>query len=279
MKFSRSLNILLLLPLVVLLATYLWGSLDLFRQAFDYRGETGLGNFAYFIGRQDYLRAFVLTHWIALVTTLVSLALGYPTALLMVVYPRFRTALTLLILTPLLTSIVVRTFSWIVVLGPSGIVNLTLMHFGLTSEPIRMLFNTLGVVIGLIHVFFPLAVFAIYTVLVKIDGNLTEAAMSLGDGPIRAHNRVVLPLAANGIFNGASVVYLLSAGAIVTPTLLGGPASQMLGSLVYTSIFEYFDFPRAATIAIILTLSAFFVVALIQLADRYVGRFLNARRG
>ena len=279
MKFSRSLNILLLLPLVVLLATYLWGSLDLFRQAFDYRGETGLGNFAYFIGRQDYLRAFVLTHWIALVTTLVSLALGYPTALLMVVYPRFRTALTLLILTPLLTSIVVRTFSWIVVLGPSGIVNLTLMHFGLTSEPIRMLFNTLGVVIGLIHVFFPLAVFAIYTVLVKIDGNLTEAAMSLGDGPIRAHNRVVLPLAANGIFNGASVVYLLSAGAIVTPTLLGGPASQMLGSLVYTSIFEYFDFPRAATIAIILTLSAFFVVTLIQLADRYVGRFLNARRG
>ena len=279
MKFSVRLNLLLLIPLVLLLLAYLFGSWGLFREAFIRDGVTGLGNFDYFFGRADYIRALGLTHWIALLTTLISLALGYPTALIMVLYPRTRAWLILLVLTPLLTSLVVRTFSWIVVLGPSGIVNEALMGLGLTSEPVRLLFNTLGVVIGLVHVFFPLAIFAMYTVLSKIDRNLNEAALSLGDGPLRAHWRVTLPLAATGIFNAASVVYLLSAGAIVTPTLLGGPSSQMLGTLVYTSIFRFFDFPRAASVAIVLTASAFVVVALIQGADRYVARHLNARRG
>lgn len=279
MKFSPGLATLLLLPIAVVLLAFIVGSVDLFAQAFRLRDGWGLGNFEAFFGRADFVRAFFVTHGISLTAAAICVIIAYPLADAMVRYPSWRTPLILLTLTPMLTSLVVRTFAWLVMLGNSGIVNDLILFFGLVEEPVRLLFNRLGVVIGLVHIFCPLAVFSIYTVLIKVDPRLTEASMSLGVGPIGSFFRVTLPLAANGIANAFSITYLLSTGAVITPLLLGGPTVQMLGTLVYSNIFTYFNFPRAATIGILLVVSSFAVVIMIRMTERRLSRHLDARAG
>lgn len=278
MRFPGYLNWLLMTPLALMLVVVLYGSLELMAQAFVRPDGWGFGNFPAFFARADYVRAFFATHMIAAIVTAISLVIAWPTAHTMARHPASRSWLVPLILTPLLTSLVVRTFGWMVVLGPNGLVNDALLALGIVNEPARLLFNMSGIVIGLVHVFFPFAVFSIYNALTRIDPDLPEAAMALGSGPVRTLFKVTLPLASTGIINGASIVYLLSTGAIVTPLLLGGPGNQMLGTLVYVTIFSYFDFPRAATVAIVLTVSALAVVALLTLADRFLNRHMSVAR-
>ena len=241
-------------------------------------GKWSLGNFASFFARPDYLGALIFTHEIAFAVTVISVMIAFPTAHLMVRYPACRSWLIPLLLTPLLSSIVVRTFGWMVLLGPTGLVNSALVKLGFIAEPLPILFRVSGVLIGLVHVFFPLAVFPIYNALLKINWDVWEASESLGVGPVRTFVRVILPLASAGIINGAAIVYLLSTGAVVTPLLLGGPSNQMLGTLVYSSIFTFFNVPRAAVAAIVLTISSFSVVGAMRLLGGSLNRNMDPAR-
>lgn len=275
MRFNRS-ALLLLLPCIGLLIGMATGIGSLLEQAFWHEGSVSLGNLQAFVGRPDAMSVFLYTHQMAVVVTLICLVLAYPLAVFMA--KRSQVIFLVLLILPLLISIVVRTYGWIVILGPRGLINSALIGAGIVDKPLRLMFNNGGVVLGLVHVFLPFAVLSILSVYVKIDRSLSEAAMALGANPARTFLRVILPLSMPGVIAAATVVYLLTLGAIVTPLLLGGPRQMMLGSMIYDQMLVLYNFERAAAAAIMLTVSAVIAVIPLQLADRWFSRRLPAAR-
>ena len=220
-----------------------------------------------FFGRPDYVSMLFRTWTMAGLTTALSLLLAYPTAWV-ISRMRRRELVLLLVATPWLVSIVVRTYGWIVLLGNRGLVNAALLATGIVERPVRLIYNPVGVTIGLVHVFCPFLVLTILASLLKLDRSLEEAAGSLRAGPWTSFWRVVFPLTVPGAVSGAILVYLMSAGAIVTPLLLGGMSDRMLGSQIYTEVFQLFDFPKAATLAVILGASSVLVVLPLRWIER-----------
>lgn len=216
------------------------------------------------------------TLWVAAVVTLISLLLAYPLALF-IAQSRNRDMMLILVLSPWLTSIVVRTFGWVVLLGNRGVINQSLMGLGLTDKPIQMIFTPGGMILGLVHVLLPFMVISILSVLVQLDRRLTEAGMSLGAGPIETFFRVTLPLSSPGALSGCALVYLVSAGAIVTPLLLGGVRDRMMGTQIFQEIFGLYEFPRAAGLALILVVTSLIAVAPIQAMDSWARRKVSGR--
>lgn len=276
MRFNRS-ALLLLLPCIGLLIGLATGVGSLLEQAFWSEGSLSLGNLEAFVGRPDAMSVFIYTHQMAAIVTLVCLFVGYPLAVFMA--KRSQVVFLVLLILPLLISVVVRTYGWIVILGPRGLINASLLGAGVIDAPLRLMFNNGGVVLGLVHVFLPFAVISILTVYVKIDKSLAEASMALGASPLRTFLRVTLPLSMPGVIAAATIVYLLTLGAIVTPLLLGSPRQMMLGSMIYDQMLVLYNFPRAAAAAIMLTLSALLAVIPLQLLDRWFSRRLPAARG
>lgn len=216
------------------------------------------------------------TLWVAAVVTLISLVLAYPLALF-IAQARKRDMMLILVLSPWLTSIVVRTFGWVVLLGNRGVINESLMGLGLIDKPVQMIFTPGGMILGLVHVLLPFMVISILSVLVQLDRRLTEAGMSLGAGPIETFFRVTLPLSSPGALSGCALVYLVSAGAIVTPLLLGGVRDRMMGTQIFQEIFGLYEFPRAAGLALILVVTSLLAVAPIQAMESWTRRKVSGR--
>ncbi|ROP83795.1 putative spermidine/putrescine transport system permease protein [Stella humosa] len=266
---------LLLLPLLGVLALFLFGLVELVWSSFSGPNGPGLDLYRQFFARQDYIDVLFRTLWVAALTTVVSLFISYPVAYFIARYPGRKDWLLVLILLPWLVSVVVRTYGWIVILGNRGLLNGFLGWLGVIDTPLRLLFNTSGVVIGLVHVFCPFMILAILAVFLQLERALEEASMSLGAGPVETFWRVVLPLSLPGVISGVMLVYLMSTGAIITPLLLGGLRDRMLGTQIYQEMFQLFDFPKAATLAVILTVTAFLVVLPLQWLERRVSRNLK----
>lgn len=200
-----------------------------------------------------YLRALRNTLEISVLVTLISLVLGYPLAYLMTTTtPRARRVLTLLILVPFWTSILVRTFAWLVILGNSGLINRALLGLGLVDVPQKLLFNMVGVQVGMVHVLLPFMVFPLYGVMSRIDLNVVRVARSLGAAPARAFLHVFLPLSLPGVAAGCILVFLLAIGFYVTPALLGGPGQITLATMIDMMISTFLNFGFAATLGILL---------------------------
>ncbi|QTI82113.1 ABC transporter permease (plasmid) [Roseomonas marmotae] len=204
------------------------------------------------------------TVWIAVATTLLCLLLGYPLALFLARSPR-RDLWLMLVISPWLVSIVVRTFGWMVLLGNRGVLNEALRNLGLIDMPIRILFTPTAVLIGLTHVLLPFMVIALLSSLLRQDIRLEEAARVLGATGWQSFRRVTLPLSLPGVLGGCSLVLLISTGAIVTPLLLGGLRDRMLGTQIYTEIFQIFDFARASAMATILLVVSLLLVMPLQM--------------
>jgi len=218
----------------------------------------------------------VRTLWVAAVVTLISLLLAYPLALF-IAQARNRDMMLILVLSPWLTSIVVRTFGWVVLLGNRGVINQTLLGTGIIDKPIQMIFTPGGMILGLVHVLLPFMVISILSVLIQLDRRLTEAGMSLGAGPVETFFRVTLPLSSPGALSGCALVYLVSAGAIVTPLLLGGVRDRMMGTQIFQEIFGLYEFPRAAGLALILVVTSLIAIAPIQALDAWARRKVSGR--
>lgn len=200
------------------------------------------------------------TIWIALATTAASALLGYPLALFLA-RSRHRNLWLILVISPWLVSLVVRTFGWMVLLGSRGLVNTTLRDIGLIGAPLRILFTPTAVIIGLTHVFLPFMVIAILSSLLQMDRRLEEAGRILGGTRWQIFCRVTLPLSIPGLIGGCSLVLLMASGAIVTPLLLGGLRDRMLGTQIYSEIFQIYNFERAVAMSLILLLTALVLVA------------------
>ena len=164
---------------------------------------------------------------------------------------RVRAVLAVVLFCPLMISVVVRTYGWLILLANQGLVNTTLLRLGLIDEPVRLLFNMQGVVISLTHIMLPFAIFPIYSVLGKLDASLKEAARDLGAGPWATFWRVTLPLTLPGVASGGVICFTLVLSAFVTPQLLGGGRVQVLPLTVYNSTVEI-NWPEGAVTSVTL---------------------------
>jgi putative spermidine/putrescine transport system permease protein len=202
-------------------------------------------------------------------TTLLCLLFGYPIAWVCArASARWQTALLFLVILPIMTSVVVRTFSWIVILGRQGVLNQIAMGLGLTSEPLRLLFTELGVVIVLAQVQMPLMVLPILTVMSKIDSNLADASRALGAGEWRTLWRITLPLSLPGVIAGCILTYSASVTAFVTQTLIGGARLVYMPLHIYQQAIGANNWPFAAAISVIFMFAVLIVVFLLNLLTR-----------
>ncbi|MCZ4354765.1 ABC transporter permease [Roseovarius aestuarii] len=213
----------------------------------------GFQNYQTIFGRSIYLGVLWNTISIAGTTTTLCALFGFPVAYSMVhSKPLLRRVLIFVVLIPFWTSILVRSFAWLVILQGGGIINDLLIGIGLIVEPLELVYNRFGVLLGMVQVLLPFMIFPLYSVMARIDESYFKAAMNLGANPIRAFLRVYLPLCLPGLLTGAMLVFIISLGYFITPALLGGRGDIMIAQLIFDRIDEFGDWPLASALAIVL---------------------------
>src|SRR5262249_6135064 len=207
-----------------------------------------------FLGDPLYLDALWATLRIGLTTTVLTLLIGYPLAHLMArMHSRAGHALLLMaVLAPMLTGIVVRTFAWMTLLQDNGVINTSLLYLGLIAKPLPLMYNELGTVIALVHIYVPFMVLTLAGVIGRIDERLEEAARGLAATRSRAFLEVTLPLSLPGILAGSLLIFALAISAYVTPTLMGGTDVLTLPMLIYQQVSASYNPNFAAALGVIL---------------------------
>ncbi|MFC4564186.1 ABC transporter permease [Nocardiopsis mangrovi] len=231
--------------------------------------EPGPENYAIFVDDPVYLRSLVQTFLTALVVTAVALLIAYPYAYLMYRSgPVAAGVLTLLVVLPFFTSLLVRTYAWTVWLQETGTINSALMALGIIDAPLPLMRNMLGVTIGMTHSLLPFMVFPIYASMRRVPPSLVPAARSLGATAAFTFRTVFLPLTAPGVVAGALIVFVMSLGYYVTPALLGSPSNSMLSELIVNQVEQQVQFGVGSAIGIVLLA---LTLAFLFLGTRLVG--------
>lgn len=226
-----------------------------------------------------YLRVAWTTFVISVLTTVITLIVSFPLSwMLSRATGTRRLLLILLVLVPFLTSVLVRTFSWVVTLGREGLVNSALQAVGLTREPLEMLFSTGAVVVALVHVTIPLMVFSLVTVMQRIDPRVLLVAQSLGASGPTAFFRVVVPLSTPGIRSGTVLGFLYSMASFIAPAVLGGTDQTMIAQVIQSQIESGYNWSLAAALGLVLAIIAVAVVGIIGVIARLATPYLHARR-
>ncbi|GIF20524.1 spermidine/putrescine transport system permease protein [Actinoplanes tereljensis] len=219
-----------------------------------------------------YLDVLVTSAWIAGVTTLLALLIGYPTAYVIARLPaRAKTIALVALVLPFWTNFLIRTYAWIVLLSPAGLVNDALTGWGLVDEPLQLLYTKPAIIAGLLYSYLPLMVLPLYASLEKQDHELLEAAANLGARPARAFLTVTLPLTLPAMLTGCVFVFVPSLGNFVVPELLGGGRTAMVGNLVRDQFLKARDWPFGATLA----LAVVAMLAVLLLIQAWSGRRLQ----
>ena len=226
----------------------------------------------------DFNRGVLMnTLWLGVKVTAVTLLLGLPLAYVYTLAtPRWQGILMLLIVLPLLTSAVVRTFAWVVILGRQGIVNNSLLQLGWIAEPLRLLYTPGAVTLALAQIELPLMVLPLITALLNIDPNMRYASIALGAGHWRTLWQVTLPLAVPGLLAGSLLVFASSVSAFVTQTLVGGGQHILMPFYMYQQAIQANDYPFGAAVAVILLVCVLIVVTVVNTLGRRAKGFVNA---
>ena len=203
-----------------------------------------------------YLRIFLRSVGIALLTTIFCLIVGYPLAYFIARHrnEKWRNALLLLVVVPFWTNFLVRTYAWIVILRTEGVLNIFLQSLGIIQEPLQLLYTLFAVILGLVYGYLPFMVLPLYASIEKFDFSLMEAAYDLGADDRRAFLRVMLPLTAPGIIAGCILVFIPALGAFITPDILGGAKVMMIGNLIQNQFLKARHWPFGSSLSIILML-------------------------
>jgi spermidine/putrescine transport system permease protein len=199
-----------------------------------------------------YLDVLLSSLRIAAITTVLALLLGYPAATFIATRrsARVRTALLVLCVLPFWTSLLIRTYAWIVLLNENGLINEALVAVGVLGEPAKLLYNETAIVVGLLYGYLPLMILPLYAAIERVDPELREASADLGAGPVRRFLTVTLPLTRSGVVAGCIFVFVPSLGNFIVPDLLGGGTSSMVGNLIQNEFLRTRDWPFGATIAL-----------------------------
>jgi spermidine/putrescine transport system permease protein len=224
-----------------------------------------------------YLRIYRDTFVMALTGTLGCLLIGYPFAYFLATkVRRNRTLLLLLVVVPFWTSLLIRTYAWVIILGEQGPLSGLLQEVGLLSNPLNILYTSTAVWIGVVYDYLPLMIFPLYVALERIDPRLAEASRDLGVGRWGTFRRVTLPLSLPGVMTGCLLTFIPMMGEYVVPEILGGAKAFLVGSLVANQILTAIDWPFGAAIALGLVLALLVVIAAYL---RVVGRHAEESLG
>jgi putative spermidine/putrescine transport system permease protein len=232
-------------------------------------GGFTLANFADLL-KPLYARVFLDTVWICFLTAISTLIVGYPLAYALVRTQNaiLKSTLLVIVVTPLFLGEVVRTYSWIIVLGNNGFINSVLVNLGIVKQPVQFMFTTFGVVVALVHVTMPVMVIMLAAGLSHIDRDYQKAAESLGAGPVRTFFTITLPLSMPGVVAGVTTAFAWTFSAFASPQLIGGGKVNMISNLVYQLGFASFNFPFAASLCVAGLALTIAVLSMLRLAAR-----------
>lgn len=208
-----------------------------------------------------YLAILLRSIWIAGLSTAICALLGFPLALFISRAGKRKNLYLQLVLLPFWTSFLVRTYAWLFILRDTGLVNTVLMRLDIIAAPLQLLYNDGAVLIGLVYNFLPFFVLPMYATLERLDPALLEAAADLGARPFSTLWRVILPVSAPGLVAGSVLVFIPCLGAYLTPDLLGGGKSVMLGNLVQNQFTTARDWPFGSAASLVLMLASAMLLA------------------
>jgi putative spermidine/putrescine transport system permease protein len=225
-------------------------------------GAAGLDRYQALIG-DDLFRSVLRTSLLlALGTTLLALAIGYPVAAYLVRSRSwFRRPLYVLVIAPMLVSVVVRTFGWVVLLGQQGVLNQALAQLHLAGRPVPLLYNPVAVAVALAQTFLPFMVLSLTSSLASVDRTAEEAARTLGASRLRTFLHITLPLSAPGVGAGCALVFSLALGSYITPQVVGGGRVLTVTTLIYQRIENSIDWATGSAMAVLLLAMVFLVMA------------------
>ncbi len=259
---DRTENLLLALPgLVLLVLAYFLPIGQMLALSISGREGPTLEHFARFLSDPFYIGILWRTVRLSLLITFICALLGFPFAYIMArVGPRLRMWMVVAVILPLMTSVVVRTFGWMVLLSRNGMVSQIARDLGWAERNFQLMHSESAIVIGMVQVLLPFMTLSILGVISRLDTRLEEAARTMGGSFLDTMRSVVLPLSLPGIVAGSLLVFTLSASSFITPSLMGGARIQVLAGSVYKSVTQTLEWPFAAAQAVILFVGVLLVL-------------------
>lgn len=250
--------LLVLLTFVLPIGWLFWLSL------FDAQGQLSLENYTRLL-EPIYLLTFTQTFKVSIVVTVLCVLIGYPYAYFMAKGPRLMANMAMaLLLISLWTSLLVRTYAWLIILQRRGIANDVLMSLGLTDAPLMLVHNQTGTIIGMLHIMLPYMILPLYAAMKSIDPIYSQAAATFGASPARAFRDVFLPLSLPGLAAGATLVFVISLGFYVTPALLGGGKVQMISMRIESDVSMYANWGAASSLGVVLLLATLLMLFIVK---------------
>ncbi|MCI2395178.1 ABC transporter permease subunit [Aliiroseovarius sediminis] len=224
-----------------------------------------LENYTWLASDDLYWKAYLSSLKIAVISTLLTLIVGYPIAYGMSRAPdEWRPTLMMLIILPFWTSFLIRVYSWKAILSNEGLLNQLLIYLGIITDPLVILNTNVAVYIGIVYTYLPFMVLPIYSALERLDESLLEAAEDLGCSRFTAFWLVTMPLSKQGIIAGSFLVFIPAMGEFVIPALLGGSKTLMIGKVLWEEFFSNRDWPVASAVAVVLLLLLIIPIVLFQ---------------
>lgn len=243
----------LLIPPVIFIIVFLGYPLFNIFVMSIYNGHFTGEYYARFFSESLYIRVLLLTLKTGAIVTAGCLLLGYPVAYTMTFASKnARGFIMIAVMIPFWTSLLVRTYAWMVLLQTQGVVNQLLMSLGIIREPVKLIYNTTGVIIAMTHVLLPYMILCLYSVMQGIDKNLLAAGSNLGARPYQSFLRIFLPLSLPGIASGSILVFIMGIGYFITPSLLGGQKDSMISQLIQIQVGDLLNWGFASAIAFVL---------------------------
>ena len=210
-----------------------------------------------------YVRILIKSSLIALIATFLCICISYPFALfLREKSEKTRNLMIKLVMVPFLTNSLIRTYGWIVLLRKNGIINTALVSLNITDGPVSLMYNDLGIIIGMTYTLLPFMILPLSSAVFKIDNSLIEAARDLGAGPIKIFKNIIFPQTASGVFNGSLMVFIPAIGYFFIADILGGGKAMIIGNLIKNQFLTARNWPLGAAISIFLIIVTFLLVKL-----------------
>jgi putative spermidine/putrescine transport system permease protein len=264
----------IILTLVVIFIPVGWLS---WLSLFDDAGALSAVNYTRLVGQPSYIKTFKATFEVSIAVTAVCVILGYPLTYMLSQLPRRAAGICMMfVILPFWTSVLVRTYAWLVILQRKGLVNDWLIGLGLIDQPAQLVHNFMGVVIGMSHVLLPFLVLPLYASMKAIDRDYLRAAMNLGAGPTAAFWQVFFPLSLPGLAAGTVLIFVLCLGFFVTPALMGGGRVIMWAMRMESTVSLYANWGAASALGVVLLLVT---LACLYLFARLFGAGSSTARG
>jgi ABC-type spermidine/putrescine transport system permease subunit I len=231
-------------------------------------GQLSLENYQKMIQYKSYARVFLTTFQVSLLTTLLCILIGYPLAYFLAILPqRMAGFFMLAVLLPFWTSLLVRTYAWLVLLQRNGILNDLAISAGIWDSPVKLVHNMTGTLIGMAHIMLPFLVLPLYGSMRKIERDMMHAASNLGASPIQAFWKVYFPLSLSGMVAGSLIVFVLCLGFYVTPAVLGGGRVVMVATQITAILENQFNWGAASALGVVLLI---LTIIILYLAARFL---------